>query len=68
MKKCKDCKWWSFDNEKMLSEKNDLFGECNNGQIVDLAGTEGGSDTLAGYDRFFVTKPDFGCTLFEPKL
>lgn len=69
--RCNDCKWWDFDNEKMLRKdsaiKNDLFGECINPHIEDLAAQEKTDETMAGYDRFFITRPVFGCVLFEKR-
>ena len=71
--KCYDCKHWNYDNEKIL-EGGDMFGNCMHPNIVDIGdiidlvgGQEKQADTMAGYDRFFITKPTFGCVLFEAK-
>ena len=62
--KCIDCKHWKYDNEKIL-DGGDMFGECEHPNIIDLGGQEKQADTMAGYDRFFITKPAFGCVLFD---
>ncbi len=60
MNTCATCKWWEERKERWQKRG---FGWCNRILNADA----GDAAVVSGEDCDIVTRPDFGCTLWEPK-